>query len=385
MEETPCKNEPTRDDEHLEREVSTLQEDYDSVEIFEDKVLVDYFQKDAWIDPVKECKYRIKNNSSSSTANWSSTIWSKDGGCPFGTVPVKKITKDDLIRQRRMPPPKDFTFDSEFDVSNNNSEPKERYISSQGYKVAIARTPNNPNNKLAGAGMTTSLYNPHVKGRQHSASRLKIQKGTDILQVGWRVDPTLYRDTETRLFIHFQAGKTHCFNTLCPGFVQVNSDIPLDRSYQDTISQRGGNTFQVTMYIDRDVVNGNWWLLMTKAHEQVGFWPQRIFTGLKSFANNVEWGGVVYSPPGVPKPPMGSSYFPIGRSDYDAYCTEIIVLNEKGKTIQVDRTTTHTDNPNMYKVSFERLWRSSESQYYVLYGGPGETESTHKSLKSGRK
>lgn len=41
-------------------------------------------------------------------------------------------------------------------------------------RVAIARTPNNPNNKFAGAVMVSSLYNPHVKGQQHSASRLKI-------------------------------------------------------------------------------------------------------------------------------------------------------------------------------------------------------------------
>ncbi|KAK4372606.1 hypothetical protein RND71_007990 [Anisodus tanguticus] len=41
MKEIPCENEPTRDDEHLEREVATLQEDYDSVEIVEHKVLVD--------------------------------------------------------------------------------------------------------------------------------------------------------------------------------------------------------------------------------------------------------------------------------------------------------------------------------------------------------
>ncbi|KAK4364394.1 hypothetical protein RND71_015752 [Anisodus tanguticus] len=122
--ETPSENEPTRDDEHLEREVATLQEDSDSVEIVEEKVLVDCelveqefmpisiipqlnytpeenekrlvldipkeylhdhsflysysnldivdfvvgdFQEDAWINPVKESKYKLmiilRNNS----------------------------------------------------------------------------------------------------------------------------------------------------------------------------------------------------------------------------------------------------------------------------------------------------------------------------------
>nr|XP_033517405.1 uncharacterized protein LOC117281672 [Nicotiana tomentosiformis] len=132
----------------------------------------------------------------------------------------------------------------------NNSEPKRKYKSSQGYKVAIARTQNDPNNKFGGATMAASLWNPHIEGQQHSACRLKIHKGSNILQVGWRVDPTLYGDTKTRLFIHFQAGNIHCFNILCPGFVLVNTKILIDMVY-DTISQIGENSWEDTMSINR--------------------------------------------------------------------------------------------------------------------------------------
>ncbi|XP_060211055.1 protein neprosin-like [Lycium barbarum] len=255
--------------------------------------------------------------------------------------------------------------------SNNNSEQKGRYISSRGYKLAIAQTPNDPNNKFAGAGMATSLYNPLVEGKQHSACRLKIQKVSDILQVGWRVDPTLYGDNKIRLFIHFQAGKIHCFNTLCLGFVQVNTEIPLDMSYENHISQREVKTWEETMYIERDLVDGNWWLLMEDNYERVGFWPQRIFTDLASFATNVEWGGIVYSPPGVPEPPMGSSFFPSKYPAYDGYCKSIAVLNDKGGTVEVNKVHTHVDSFNVYKVLFERLPEGSKSFNYVLYGGPG--------------
>uniref|UniRef100_A0A3Q7HG85 Neprosin PEP catalytic domain-containing protein n=1 Tax=Solanum lycopersicum TaxID=4081 RepID=A0A3Q7HG85_SOLLC len=313
-----------------------------------------------------------KDSTFSSTTNRSWTIWSKDGGCPFGTVPVKRMTKDDLIRLSRMPPPEDVTFNAEYDVSNNNSRPNGGYISSQGYKVvAIAQISYNPHNNFAGAGMVTILYNPQVNGQQHSGSRLKIHKGSDILQVGWRVDPTLYGDIKTRLFIHFQAGKIHCFNTLCPGFVQVNHDIPLDTPFMN-ISQRGGEQWGITVHIDRDL-SGNWWLLMTPNFTRVGFWPQSLFTDLKSFATNVDWGGVVYSPPGVPEPPMGSSQFPIENTLYDAYCADVTIVNEKGKTIEVDSTITHTDYP--YKVEFKELSHGAKDKYFVLYGGPGE--STH--------
>lgn len=55
----------------------------------------------------------IKQNHDA-TSTRSSTIWLNDEGCPFGTVPVRKITKDDLIRQKSMPPPENVEFDDQF-------------------------------------------------------------------------------------------------------------------------------------------------------------------------------------------------------------------------------------------------------------------------------
>ncbi|WMV43870.1 hypothetical protein MTR67_037255 [Solanum verrucosum] len=281
---------------------------------------------------MKPTLVRSKQNSSASASNWSSRIWSEDGGCPFGTVPIKKITKEDLIRQRNMPPPEDHvTSDPELTT------------------LAIVRIPKNPHNKFGGAGMANSLWNPLVEGQQHSACRLKIQKGSDILQVGWRVDPTLYSDNKTRLFVHFQAGNKQCFNVLCSGFVLVSHDTPIDMVFED-ISQPGqGGSWEATMYIERDNVSGNWWFLFEESYKQIGFWPQQIFTELRGFADNIEWGGVAYSPPGVPKPPMGSGIFPVGNTD-DAYCRRLSVLNDDGATIDVDRTTIYVDDPNLYRV-----------------------------------
>nr|XP_009609723.1 uncharacterized protein LOC104103515 [Nicotiana tomentosiformis] len=229
---------------------------------------------------MKPTLHRLKQNSGTSTTSGLSTIWLNGEGCPVGTVPIKRIDKDDLIRQRHIPPPEDITFDVQLAV----------------------------------------------------------------------VDPTLYGDTKTRLFIHFQAGNIHCFNILCPGFVLVNTKIP----------------------IDKDLVNGNWWLLLEENYTQIGFWPQRIFTDLKSFATNVEWGGVVYSSSSVPGPPMGSGLFPIGNTGHEAYCRKITVLNDKGETIDEDKTTAYADNPNLYKVVDIPHWQAAERQHFVLYGGPGE-------------
>ncbi|XP_069144732.1 protein neprosin-like [Solanum lycopersicum] len=312
----------------------------------------------------------IKQNSYGSTTNKLSTIWSKDGGCPSGTVPIKRITKDDLIRQRNMPPLEPANFDDEFVISNNNIEQKGSYYQFNGYKRAIARPQYDPKlTKFSGAGMATSLYNPHVEGQQHSACRLKIRNGSDILQVGWRVDPTLYGDNNTRLYVHYQTGETHCFNTLCPGFVSVRTDIPLDMTFGDNLSQRGGSTREVDLYIYRDMGVGNWWLLYGADYTQVGFWPHDILNELKGFATNVDWGGVIYNPPGLPEPPMGSSFYPTGNSSFDAYCRNIAVSNEDGDSVGIYSIVWLTENKFAYKIQFDTILEGSNTFTYVFYGG----------------
>ncbi|XP_049378380.1 uncharacterized protein LOC125843210 [Solanum stenotomum] len=328
---------------------------------------VDFYKQPAFDHPLlknhnfhpemKPTLARSKQNSSTSASNWSSRIWSEDGGCPFGTVPIKTITKEDLIRQRNMPPPEDHvTSDHEFTT------------------LAIVRIPKNPHNKFGGAGMANSIWNPLVEGQQHSACRLKVQKGSDILQVGWRVDPTLYGDNNTRLFVHFQAGNKHCFNVLCSGFVLVSSETPIDMVFKDVSHHGEGGSWEATMYIDWDQANGNWWFLFEKSYKRIGFWPQQIFTDLRGFADNIEWGGVVYSPPGVPKPPMGSSIFLVGNTADDAYCRRLSVLNAEGATIDVDETTIYVDDPHLYQVSDIPHFKPGKFQHVAFYGGPGESQ-----------
>ncbi|XP_060180125.1 uncharacterized protein LOC132609926 [Lycium barbarum] len=56
---------------------------------------------------------------SDSTVDISSRIWSENESCPFGTVPIKRVTKDDLIRQRRVPPLENLTFEAQLEDTNN--------------------------------------------------------------------------------------------------------------------------------------------------------------------------------------------------------------------------------------------------------------------------
>ncbi|XP_059318789.1 protein neprosin-like [Lycium ferocissimum] len=163
---------------------------------------VDFYKQPAFDHPslknhnfhpgMKPTLTKIKQIPTNSTIDVSPNTWSGNERCPAGTVPIKRVTKNDLIRQRRMPPPEDFTSESQLEDTNNNLE-------------------------------ATGVYT---------------------------VDPTLYGGTETRLFIHFQAGKTHCFNTLCSGFVLVNSDIAIDGVFH-SVTRKGKTIWEIALYIDR--------------------------------------------------------------------------------------------------------------------------------------
>ncbi|KAG5563129.1 hypothetical protein RHGRI_005771 [Rhododendron griersonianum] len=283
----------------------------------------------------------------SSRVRESAHIELKGGGCPVGTVPIRRITKEDLIRER------------------NASKLMSFADNTIGAHYAVART--RPGlNKFNGAGARLSLHNPRVSARQYSASRFILRNGNDAIQAGWRVDPTLYGDTRTRRFIRLDTGQSHCFNTRCPGFVQVRSDILLDLVYEQ-VSKRGGQTYETPLFIDRDLVNGNWWLLVGETNIEVGFWPRRIFSGLADLASYAEWGGEVFYPPGTPTPVMGSGFCLVGNTKYDAFLRNVEVINAAGKNINVYKLQTFVDDTRKYGVvDLEQ----TKLGHLVLYGGP---------------
>ncbi|KAH7840123.1 hypothetical protein Vadar_012927 [Vaccinium darrowii] len=214
-------------------------------------------------------------------------------------------------------------------------------------QVAIVRTKPGPN-KFNGAGAALSIHNPLVSEAQYSESRFVLQNGNDAIRAGWR------------------AGQSHCFNTRCPGFVVVRSDEFLDFAYPD-ISRPGGPVYEAPLFLDRDLVNGNWWLLVGSDNIEVGFWPNRIFSGLADSASYVEWGGQVSGPPG-PSPQMGTGSNRLQESTrYDAYQGNIAVLNEKGQTVDAYNTETFTDKPTVYGV--EEV-KHTKLGHIVLFTGP---------------
>ncbi|XP_038687459.1 uncharacterized protein LOC119986836 [Tripterygium wilfordii] len=292
----------------------------------------------------------------SSTNNRSKSLWVNGEGCPVGTVPIKKTTKEDLINAKLA----SKIYDKQYNPLTQQ-EPGTHY--------AILHTNYGTGRKFNGGGMETATYNPRpVTGSQYSSSQVKIVNGRDSIEVGWTVNPTLYKDDRVRLFIYTNAGASRCFNTHCPGFIIVRTDVPIDQIL-DPISQRGKKLYGQTLLIYRDSPSGNWWLELDRAQTKVGFWPKSIFTGLTDLATYIEWGGKVYGPHLAPSPPMGTGFKLEVNLFWDAFCRLIVTVNETYQIIDATETSTYADIEQYQAIDMG--FYNPTYRHLMLYGGPG--------------
>ncbi|XP_060974393.1 protein neprosin-like [Cannabis sativa] len=273
--------------------------------------------------------------------------------CPSGTVPIRRYTKEDLIRAKL------FTKSYSARIRSINLE-------NASFHHAIVRTKFDPSKKYNGGWTNASFYTLDVIGLQYTSGRMKLQNGVDSIQAGWTINPTLYGDSKTHVFAFFQAGELSCFNTMCSGFVLTSpraiADYILDERHPGTVPVR---EFQITIY--RDQITGNWWLEFGDI--QIGYWPSSIFTDLKDLATYVDWGGETYSPIGQPGPPMGSDLFLKHDARYDTYCRQLSIINEAHNLEDAKSTESFSTDVNFYQV--ENWGYKPFFGYVMTYGGPG--------------
>ncbi|OVA04102.1 protein of unknown function DUF239 [Macleaya cordata] len=239
--------------------------------------------------------------------------------CPEGTVPIRRTTKEDLIRAKSF---------SKTTNSSNFDNPSERAIS-----AVIILENEDQGIKYFGASAEMYTYNPSVGEDQFSAAQFWIESGPTIfplnsIQAGWIVTPQLYKDHLTRLFTYWTgngSSVTGCYNTLCPGFVQIDPQI-LPSSPVDHTSTYGGKQYALNVYVSQ-AKTGDWWLI-TAHGRKIGYWPKALFNGLSEGADRLKWGGSVSLSEGGISPPMGSGHFPDGLPSHSCYITGIMYTGQ---------------------------------------------------------
>ncbi|XP_038687462.1 uncharacterized protein LOC119986840 [Tripterygium wilfordii] len=294
----------------------------------------------------------------SSTISRSKNMWINGKGCPANTVPIKKTTKEDLINAKLAS-----------EIYGKQYEPLTQQ--EHGTHYAVLHTNYGTGKVFIGGGMDTTVYNPlPVTGAQYSSSQVKVANGPDSIEVGWTVNPTLYKDDRVRLFIYTNTAAARCLNLHCGGFVLTRPDIPIDQIL-NPVSESGGDIYAIRLLIYRDSPNGgHWWLLIGQERTKVGFWPNHIFTRLTKVATYVEWGGKTYSPPDVPSPPMGAGRGVHAQRGRDAYCSRVATVNESYWIVKATETSTYADIPDFYQVVDEGFYGHSFG-HLIFYGGYG--------------
>ncbi|XWS49954.1 hypothetical protein CRYUN_Cryun12cG0046900 [Craigia yunnanensis] len=282
--------------------------------------------------------------------------------CPPGSVLIKRTTKEDLIMAKKIKAlglnyPTSSRFHSTIAAPN-------------GYVSATAEyTKHN-----FGSKATMNVWNPSVSPNQLSIASIWIANGpletNNFIQAGWGVQPSLYSSNYTRLLTFWTAdgfNKTGCYNYLCPGFVQVSSEISLGLVLKQ-ISTYNGTQKDIEIGILKD---GEWWLKFY--NKFVGYWPRKLFSYMYGGANFVFWGGQVYSPANEPSPAMGSGHFPEdGHDGKSAYFKQMQIWDNINFIYpDGDSLKLYSDRPQCYNA---QTTHEDAAPYPMdlFYGGPGQ-------------
>ncbi|KAG7956575.1 hypothetical protein I3843_11G130800, partial [Carya illinoinensis] len=280
--------------------------------------------------------------------------------CLHGSVPIRS-TKEDLLMENHL--------------KSLGMNYKNWYTSSIdiGGHHSAALTFSSPN---YGGKSRINVWNPAVMADQFSLARMCIVNGhaeeTNSIQAGWGVNQFLYVNN-SRLYTFWTADgyqKTGCFNVLCPGFVQVSSEITLGLPLIP-ISTYEGPQYDMLISLYQDQTTGNWWFMFQDKY--VGYWPKAIFTSLAEGGDFISWGGQVYSPMKEGSPEMGSGHFPEEGYGKSAYINQIKVVDREINGFvdpSESATKIYADKPYCYNA-IHNVLKDNEWGHHVYFGGHG--------------
>ncbi|XP_027356576.1 uncharacterized protein LOC113865947 [Abrus precatorius] len=328
--------------------------------------------------------FRESQNSSSKNGSQSKTFilqtWQKSGSCPKGTVPIRRILKEDLLRAAsldrfgRKPPAVFKNSTNSYNLNFPNFNATNKFIPenrSAAYLVTMGYN-------YIGAEADINTWTPKVDLPDDFTTAqiwLKANNGPvfESVEAGWTVNPKLYGDMATRLFAYWTRDSYEsigCFDLTCPGFVQVQRVLTLGTAIT-AISSKFGRQFDLNVGMFWDDA-GNWWLRVNK-DMPIGYWPAEILGNLKHSAILVEWGGQVFSTKLKKETPhtgtgMGSGDFANGLMGEACYMNNVRIKDYSLSLKYPEFVSAMADEPYCYN-SLNDVKYGVEPTFY--FGGPG--------------
>ncbi|RVW47010.1 hypothetical protein CK203_102571 [Vitis vinifera] len=284
-------------------------------------------------------------------------------GCPIGTVPIRRVEKEDLIRAKA------------FSKLHTKAYAENCHPLADGPIHLSAKLAAN-DKQIYGVASILNVYKPTLLSPdQVSGSMIYLSTGfgddsKSVVSVGWAVMPPVYRDNFTHLFAYWTADNsktTGCYDILCPGFVQQSHEFALGRTFPG--SNYNGSQIDIKVLVSKDSKSGDWYLRVNGA--SVGYWPKELFRGAFEVAKEVNWGGEIFSPR-QPCPPMGSGHFESEGIGGACYISGMRYQTAAGGYFEdIDpELQALVDSPHCYNVSMPS-YLSEITGYTFLFGGPG--------------
>ncbi|KAJ6704640.1 hypothetical protein OIU79_009542 [Salix purpurea] len=252
-------------------------------------------------------------------------------------------------------------------------------INESGHQHAIAYV---EGDKYFGAKATINVWEPKIQqANEFSLSQLWILGGSfgqdlNSIEAGWQVSPDLYGDNNTRLFTYWTSDAyqaTGCYNLLCSGFIQINSEIAMGASISPVSGFRNSQ-YDISILVWKDPNEGHWWMQFGNDYV-LGYWPSFLFSYLADSASMIEWGGeVVNSEPDGrhTSTQMGSGRFPEEGFGKASYFRNIQVVDSSNNLKAPKGIGTFTEKSNCYDV---QTGNNGDWGRYFYYGGPGRNEN----------
>ncbi|EOA12655.1 hypothetical protein CARUB_v10027734mg [Capsella rubella] len=283
-------------------------------------------------------------------------VYKKKIGCPYGTVPVLRNSKEYIINTQYFHP-----------LSRDRP----------GTHIAGVRSSNGP---FRGIEAWSNGYALNIGKDQASYSQIYIGSGSNkevnFIQAGFMINPSVFGDRRVWSYGFWQGkdGKG-CYNTACPGFVQVSHEATLVQVFDP----KPGVPVWLRCSIHQDKQTGNWWVTLlskdSKPSLDIGYWPKELFNLLNNGANMVGVGGVVQASRSGSSPPLGTGKFPTVDLRESAIFTNIEALNSNYQRRKLDSFHIEKllDSPNCYglRLGQAQLFHRNQLGYFLNYGGPG--------------
>ncbi|XP_031372716.1 uncharacterized protein LOC116187859 [Punica granatum] len=231
--------------------------------------------------------------------------------CPDGTVPIRRTTKEDLIRQKSSVRPQDY---DPFSSKDPNTY----------YAVLKLKKLDRPYIFAKGS---LNCQNPKADSGEASGAQIWVYGGDgNYISAGWMVNLDLYGDYLTRFTAFWKDQETK-----------------------------------------------NWWLATGKDLVPIGHWPKELFSHLGNGASYIAYGGITKAVPTRVTPPMGSgiadsNFYHTAYFQHIQYKTDPNIL----ETPLWSQTEIHVDCPNVYTVQHPCKIKPKGPNFAFMYGGtPG--------------